>query len=164
MKRFLLLLLCLLLLIPSAMAVDDEGLRPPIHMTITLPDTQLLNIRSQAKKDASALGQARGGTELYVTSIDGQWATVDSNDGTGYALLSYLEVRAEVDCIVQSDGRVRVREKPNGTIDSFLHDGDEVFVKAWCYDSKAVLWARLSTGYVMASYLELVEPTEDDGV
>lgn len=162
MKRFILCLLCLLLPIP-ALAVDDEGLRPPIHMTITLPDTQLLNIRAQAKKDASTYGQARGGDDLYVASIDGDWATVDFDDHTAYVLLRYLEITAEVDCTVRSDGRVRVREKPNGQIGSFLHDGDEVLVKAWSYDSAGTLWARISTGYVMASFLELIESSNEEG-
>ena len=157
------LLLCLA--VPfAALAVDDEGLRPPTHMTITLPDTQLLNVRSQAKRDASAYGQARGGDDLYVTSIDGDWATVDFDGHDAYVLLRYLEITAEVDCVVRSDGRVRIREKPGGKIADFLHDGDEVLVKAWCYDNAGALWARLSTGYVSAAFLELVASTEDDGL
>lgn len=163
MKRFFILILCLLLPV-AALAVDEEGLRPPLHMTVALPDTQLLNIRTQAKKDASTYGQACGGEDLYVSSIDGDWATVDYDSHNAFVLLRYLEITADVDCLVCSDGRVRVREKPSGKVTGFLHDGDMVLVKAWRYDSTGALWARLSTGYVMASFLELIESTEENGI
>lgn len=162
MKRLLVLVICLLLTATTAAAVDEEGLRPPIYMTITLPNTQLHNIRAQPKKEASTLGQARGENDLYVTSLDGDWATVDSDYGTGYVFVSYLEITAEADCVVRSNGRVRVREKPGGSVAGFVYDSDEVFVKAWRYDSKGVLWARLSTGFVMASYLELQETDDEE--
>lgn len=160
MKKLLCILLCCLPL-SSALAVDEEGLRPPISMVVALPDTQLLNIRTMAKKDASTYGQTRGGEDVYVTSLDGAWATVDYEDHNAYVLLKYLEITAEVDCFVRSDGRVRVREKVGGKVSGFLHDGDEVFVKAWSYDSDGKLWARISTGYVMADYLELPNNEEE---
>lgn len=157
-----LVMLMLLLLPIGATAVDDEGLRPPVYMTVSLPDTQLLNVRKQAKKDASTWGTQRGGAQLYVTDLDGAWATVDYDGETGYVLVSFLEITADVDCAVVSDGRVRIREKPGGKVVSFLHDGDTVHVKAWRYDSDGALWARLSSGYVLASYLELKETNEED--
>ncbi|MEG0513025.1 MAG: hypothetical protein RR653_09950, partial [Clostridia bacterium] len=63
----LLVMLTLLLIPIGATAVDEEGLRPPVYMTVALPDTQLLNVRKQAKKDASVWGTQRGDTQLYVT-------------------------------------------------------------------------------------------------
>ena len=157
------LLLTLLLLIPiGAFAVDEEGLRPPSYMMVALPDTQLLNVRKQAKKDASAWGTQRGGTQLYVTELDGAWATVDFDGEMGYVLVAYLEITADVDCTVVSDGRVRIREKPGGKVVGFLHDSDIAHIKAWRYNSEGALWARLSSGYVLASYLELKETYEED--
>lgn len=161
MRRLLCVLLCLLPL-PSARAVDEDGLRPPTGMVIALPDTQLLNVRAMPKKDASTYGQARGGEDVYVTSIDGDWATIDYDGHTAYVLLKYLEITAEIDCVVRSDGRVRVREKVGGKVEGFLHDGDQVLVKAWRYGSDGTLWARLSTGYVMADFLELISNTDEE--
>lgn len=161
MRRLMCILLCLLPL-SSARAVDEDGLRPPVSMSVALPDTQLLNVRTVAKRDASTYGQARGGEDVYVTSIDGDWATIDYDGHTAYVLLKYLEITAEVDCVVRSDGRVRVREKVGGKVDGFLHDGDKVLVKAWRYDSDGSLWARLSTGYVMANFLEPITNTDEE--
>lgn len=102
----------LFMLCRPAFAVDAEGLEAPVYMTVCLPDSQLLNVRKQAKKTASAWGTQRGGTQLYVTELNGAWATVDYDGETGYVLVSYLEIIADVDCVVVSDGRVRIREKP----------------------------------------------------
>lgn len=159
----LLVMLTLLLIPIGATAVDEEGLRPPVYMTVALPDTQLLNVRKQAKKDASVWGTQRGDTQLYVTELDGAWAIVDYDGETGYVLVSYLEITADVDCAVESDGRVRIREKPGGKVVSFLHDGDMVHIKAWRYDSDGALWARISGGYVLASYLELIAEDSEEG-
>ena len=156
--------LVLLLPIPTgAIAVDDEGLRPPVYMTVALPDTQLLNVRKQPKRDASAWGTQRGGMQLYVAELDGDWATVDYDGETGYVLVAYLEINADVDCAIVSDGRVRIREKPGGKISGFLHNGDTAQVKAWRYDSDGALWARLSSGFIMASYLELIAEDGEEG-
>ena len=144
----------------SAFALVDEALAPPVYMTISLPDTQLLNVRKRPRKDASAWDMLRGGSELYVTELNGAWATVDYGGETGYAQLRFLEIPAGVDCVVVSDGRVRIRDSPNGTVLDFAKVGEILTVQAWQYDKDGVLWARLSSGYVMAAFLERVEATE----
>lgn len=164
MKRSVLILILLSLLLPycaRAEPVTAADLWLPCHMTVVLPDTQLLNVRKQPKKDASTWGTFRGGDDVYVTALDGAWATVDYENETGYVLLCYLEITANVACSVVSNGRVRIREQPDGKIISFYQNGELVMILAWRFDSDGKLWARTSAGFVMADFLELVETDED---
>ena len=164
MKRYVLFLLLLSLpLSYSARAepVTAADLWPPCYMTVVLPNTQLLNVRTQPKKDASTWGTFRGGDDVYVTALDGAWATVDYENETGYVQLRYLEITANVACTVVSNGRVRIREQPGGKASSYYQNGELVMVLAWRFDSDGKLWARTSLGFVMSDFLELVENDED---
>lgn len=141
MKRVGWLLLVVLLLPCGADAepVNAADLWPPCYMAVALDNTQLLNVRKQPKKSASTWGTVRGGDDVYVTAIEGAWATVDYDDETGYVLLWYLEITANVACTIVSNGRVRVRVLPGGSIDGFMQDGDSLMVLAWRFDDEGTL-------------------------
>lgn len=163
MKRSVLILMLLSLIVPySARAepITAADLWPPCHMTVALSGTQLLNVRKQPKKDASAWGTYRGGDDIYVTALDGAWAAVDYENETGYVQLRYLEITANVACAIVSNGRVRVRDQPGGKVSGFYQNGEFVMVLAWRFDSEGTLWARISNGFVMADFLEPTEAEE----
>lgn len=163
MKRFI-LLMAMLVLLPYCVRAEPVSVAevwPPCYMTVALGDHQLLNVRKQPEKSASAWGTLRGGEDVYVTAIDGAWATVDYGKETGYVQLRYVEITANTACTVTSNGRVRLRERPGGKLCGFLQDGQTVMALAWQFDDENALWARTATGYVMAEYLDVAEDNEE---
>ena len=89
------------------------------------------------------------GDEVVVYEVSGQWAKVAGGE-TGYVwcsvayLSSALPDRDPQTYTVRSNGRVRVRDTPDGDLVRWLQDGDAVQVQCW-FDG----WAYIGDGYVL---------------
>lgn len=115
------------------------------------------------KLDAGSDVEARFqcGDEVIVYEVSSQWAKVAGGE-TGYVWCSvdYLSSNPPDSdpqtYAVHSNGRVRVRETPDGDLVRWLQDGDTVQVQSWFNG-----WAYIGDGYVLGQWpgggLEAVE-------
>ena len=123
--------------------------------------TSWLNGREEPDKDSSVAARFTVGTDVDVYEVSGNWAKVKGGE-CGYvwcsvAYLSSTPPDAEPQgYTVRSNGRVRVRETPNGDLVRWLEAGDTVQVQSW-FDG----WAYIGDGYVIGKWpgggLEAVE-------
>ncbi|MEA4927549.1 MAG: hypothetical protein VB104_02605 [Candidatus Limiplasma sp.] len=120
-----------------------------------------LNGRAKPERDSDVEARFTIGTEVDVYEVSGQWAKVAGGE-TGYVWCSvdYLSSNPPDSdpqtYAVRSNGRVRVRDTPDGELVRWLEDGDTVQVQTW-FDG----WAYIGDGYVLGQWpgggLEAVE-------
>ena len=145
-------LLFALPLIRAAMAEEAQ----PAAMYVTGVKSWL---NGRAKPDTGSDVEARFtiGTEVDVYEVSGQWAKVAGGE-TGYVwcsvdyLTSVPPDSARQTYTVRANGRVRVRDTPDGDLVRWLADGDTVPVTCWFNG-----WAYIGDGYIQQKYLEASE-------
>ncbi len=113
--------------------------------------TGRLNIRD--KPGGEVVGYLWPGDAVTVLDTADGWAHVEADieAGEGYVSMDYLSDQPADSgtYTVTSDGRVRVRNSPDGSpTGHYLHDGDTVTVTGWLQG-----WARIETGWVDGQYL-----------
>ena len=120
-----------------------------------------LNGRAEPRTDSDVEARFTLGTDVDVYEVSGQWARVAGGEsGFVWCSMAYLTdspQTAEPETFtVRSNGRVRVRETPDGDLVRWLEDGDTVQVT-----SRIDGWAYIGDGYVRESWpgggLEAVE-------
>lgn len=116
--------------------------------------TSWLNGRVEPDKDSGIEARFLLGDTVDVYEVSGQWARVAGGEcGYVWCSVDYL-ASAPPDAepqtyTVRSNGRVRVRETPDGDLVRWLEDGDTVQVQSWFEG-----WAYIGDGYVDKQYLE----------
>ena len=140
------------------LAMAEEAQPTPMYVTGV---KSWLNGRAKPDTDSGVEARFTLGTEVDVYEVSGQWARVAGGE-TGYVWCSvdYLSsTPPDSDpetCVVYSNGRVRVRETPDGNLVCWLEDGDTVQVQCWFEG-----WAYIGDGYVLGKWpgggLEAVE-------
>ena len=133
------------------LAMAEEAQPTPMYVTGV---KSWLNGRAKPDTDSGVEARFTLGTEVDVYEVSGQWARVAGGE-TGYVWCSvdYLSSSPPDSdpqtYIVSSNGRVRLRETPDGNLVCWLEDGDTVQVQCWFEG-----WAYIGDGYVEGKYLE----------
>ncbi len=136
------------------LAMADEAQSTPMYVTGV---KSWLNGRAKPDRDSDVEARFTVGTEVDVYEVSGQWAKVAGGE-TGYVWCSveYLTSNPPDSnpqtYTVRSNGRVRVRETPDGDLVRWLEDDDTVQVQCW-FDG----WAYIGDGYIQQKYLEASE-------
>lgn len=117
-----------------------------------------LNGRAEPRKKSDAVARFLHGDEVEVVELCGGWAKLTDGGEAEYSYVAveYLRTSPELEVIpmrVCSDGRVRVRESPDGKkVKGYVRDGDTVDVLLCCCG-----WAMTKGGWIKSEYLEGVE-------
>ncbi|HNX63408.1 MAG TPA: SH3 domain-containing protein [Candidatus Limiplasma sp.] len=116
--------------------------------------TSWLNGRTSPDTASDVEARFQCGDEVAVYEVSGQWAKVAGGEsGYVWCSVAYLSsTPPDSDpqtCTVRSNGRVRVRDNPDGELVRWLEDGDTVQVQSWFMG-----WAYIGDGYVDKQYLQ----------
>ena len=136
------------------LAMAEEAQPTPMYVTGV---KSWLNGRTNPDTTSDVEARFQCGDEVAVYEVSGQWAKVAGGE-SGYVWCSvdYLSsAPPESDPLtytVRSNGRVRVRETPDGDLVRWLEDGETVQVQCW-FDG----WAYIGDGYIQKKYLEVSE-------
>lgn len=148
MKRYqMLIVVCILL---TFMCVANAE-----TMYVHVGEGTFLNGRHDPKIGSAVEMRLHRGDEVTVLSIDGSWAQIEGGEaGTAWCFVEYLasyppDTDAPLYTVV-SNGRVRVRQSPDGKTVGYVYDGNRVEVR-FVMDG----WAYIGNGYVMAEYLRV---------
>ena len=167
--RILSLLLALLLLGGTALAEE------PVYYVAT-SSTSYLNVREEPTTDSKIITTLdRGATVVPTGSTQGLWVEIQTDarnithhsDGTalqsdplkGWVTLSLLSLEppSNTNGTIVGDGRVRLRNDPDGDFLKWVQPGDAVSVLA-IVNYHENCWRRVrhgdDRGWVMAEYLE----------
>ena len=110
-----------------------------------------LNCRWEPNRKARVETILRYGDSVEVLSIDGGWANVWAGDSL-WCCLDYLSLTPPTDepvqGVIDADGRVAIRETPDGKRIGWVKPGTEVDILG-TLDG----WVRIDKGYVAAEYV-----------
>ncbi len=151
MKRYLALFAAVWLMLALAWAAEAAA---DTTMYVHVRDGTYLNGRHDATKNSATEMRLYRGDAVEVVKLDGGWAEIIGGEaGTCWCCVDYLaEYPPDQDAslyTVVANGRVRVRQSPDGKTERYLQDGDIVEVR-FVVDGWACL---VDGGYVMAEYL-----------
>lgn len=111
-----------------------------------------LNGRERPKKGTDILCYFERGDAVNVIDVKNGWAKLDEGGEASncWVSLDYLtaDLSGRVEMTVGSNGRVRVRDDPNGKVVGYVNDGDVVSV-AVIFEG----WARTDKGWISSDYL-----------
>ena len=155
------IIVAIIFALPLLSMAVAEDVQPTQMYVVDVAEDSWLNGRTQPDKDSSIEARFLLGTEVDVYEVSGQWARVAGGEcGYVWCSVDYLSSTppdAEPQTYtVRSNGRVRVRETPEGDLVRWLEDGDTVQVQSW-FDG----WAYIGDGYMLGQWpggeLEAVE-------
>ena len=148
--------LIVLVLVLAVLAAINGSLaeEQPTQMYVTVSAGRWLNGRYQPDTHSSIEARFQSGDTVDVYEVSGDWARVAGGEsGTVWCDIHYLSATAPDEqpetCTVHADGRVRVRETPDGKLIRWLNNGDTVQVQC-----RIDGWAYIGDGYVQDQYLE----------
>ena len=129
-------------------------------MYVVVDDGSHLNARDKPKTGRTVARLERG-FSVDVVSVKDGWAKISGYSEEEYCYVSsqYLSETPPPEpkpYLITGTGRVRLRDKPNGSKIRWLTPGDEVIVTDWVPD-RGETWAKVTygttRGYVMADFL-----------
>ena len=138
------------LLLAPALACADT-------FTCTVADGQYVNVRNRPAKAAATWGILHTGDTIEAdpAEITDGFLKTTFNGHVAYVSVRYFEIPVDKRCIVEANGRVRVRQSPGGEATGFVKPGTSVHVLAYRYAADGSKWARCTGGsYVSADYLK----------
>ena len=127
---------------------------PAEEMTCTVPKGEFLYVRNRPSTEAEHLGLLYNGDTVEVGETNDGWVYFTCNGQNAYALADYFEVTDGNEYTITANGRVRYREKPNGTVSGFYSVGTVVVVDAWFTDKDGQEWGRIGSYYVVKEFLK----------
>lgn len=114
-----------------------------------------LNGRAEPSKDSERCARFESGEELTVISYkDGWYEVVGSEYGTCWVSADYVSDAPAAEpaaATVTSNGRVALRDKPDGDRVGWLQNGDTVMIY-----STANGWAKIDGGYMQMDYIDYI--------
>ena len=156
MKKVILAIMMALLLPGILSAADsaatgEEGTR----MVCVVPGGQFTRIRSGPSKTSAEVDRIHNGDEIVAVTVDNGFVKFLWDGQYRYAAAEFFEIPDGDKYVVQGNGRVAKRAKPNGQRTGWLSPGIKIDVLAWRYDSKGIMWGRVYGGdYVKKEFLE----------
>lgn len=155
----LLMAVALLWMIVFEPAWAEEGKT----LYVTVEAGSYLKLRD-SPRDGDLRVRMERGEAVTLIEAKGDWAYVACGSEYGWASREYLSTVPPADgpqsAEIISNGRVALRDKPDGSRLKWLHPGDPVIVYGWL-DGAGASWARVDGGYVDADYIK-VEATPDE--
>ena len=144
MKRFLIVLLCLLIVCVSAAADTVFVLCQP---------NSFVYVRSFPRKDAEQAGYAELGDALETDGVTKNgYLHVAGFEGDAWINIGFVTEYPVTVCNlktqINSKGRVACRRSINGTRRKWLKDGSEVVIYAYADD-----WSITNQGFIQTQYL-----------
>ena len=157
MKQYLAFVTAAWLMLALAWAAEATA---DATMYVHVRDGTYLNGRHDATKDSAIEMRLHRGDAVEVVNLEGGWAEIVGGEaGTCWCCVDYLadyppDQGAPLYAVV-TNGRVRVRQSPDGETVRYLQDSDTVEVR-FVVDG----WAYIGDGYVMTDYLERMSDYE----
>ena len=125
-----------------------------MEMTCTVPKGEILYIRNRKSTEATHLGFLSHGDLVQVEENENGWIKFTHENKEAYAVASFFEVTDGQEYTIEANGRVRYRDKANGTMLGFYAVGTKVVVDAWLTDKDGQEWGRIGDHYVMKEFLK----------
>jgi uncharacterized protein YgiM (DUF1202 family) len=152
-KRYLAILAAAWLMLGLA-CLHDAAAENAAVMYVHVRDGTYLNGRHDPVRDSAVEMRLYRGDEVAVIGLADNWVQIEGGEaGSCWCCADYLaDYPPDEDpplYTVVSNGRVRVRQSPDGKTVRYVRAGDTVEVR-FVIDG----WAFLGDGYVMAEYLE----------
>ncbi len=150
-KRYAALLAAVWLMLVLAWAADATE-QPIAQATVTVRHGDL-NGRQSPDVHSPKVAWFPDGDVIDIYEIWGEWAlTKGGETGTCWVCIDYLATEDAGTYTVNSNGRLRIRNTPDGNTVGWLKPGQTVEVLSIFGD-----WARTENGWVMAEYLKVQE-------
>lgn len=129
-------------------------------MFVIVSSDSELNVRERPDKDSSRIGYLDLGDEVNVESERHGWAKLNDLNfelNVGYVSSDYLSDSEPtiMNCkgYVVSNGRVALRDKPNGERKDWVNDGERLEI-----EFKVGNWYKVKDrGYVSSEFVEVIE-------
>ena len=153
MRRILMATAMILMLHAFTGALPAARADEPQTLTCVVSESQYVNVRKQPRSDAGTWGRLHNGDTIEVEGVSGGWIEFSFGGRTAYVSARYFELDESGWYTVEANGRVRLRDTPNGERVGWLEPGSTVHVNGWRYGSDDALWARCGSQYVAAEYL-----------
>lgn len=161
-KRFMAAILVLLLVAAAGCSCADEDEDEGVIAYTSVDAGSVLRVHVNASISSEVFFFLERGEQVFVEEIEGQWAKVSRGGDWGWCVTEYLSDRnpddVDGDYVVSSNGRVRVRNKPDGDKIRYVYDGDRVCVEG-VKERDGRLWAFVGDGFVMMDYLRKEDDT-----
>ena len=154
MKRFLILVAVAWIMVVMAWASKALAAADTTVMYVHVREGTMLNGRREPSVDSPIVMRMERGFAVDVLSVKNGWARIiGSESGTCWCSVDYLASYhpdgKPVYGTVVSNGRVRIRQSPDGETVGYVRNGDQVEVR-FRIDG----WAYIGSGYVMTEFLE----------
>lgn len=146
MKRILMLIITAAMLLAPLCAQAQT-------LTCIVSESQYVNVRKQPRSDASSWGKLHNGDTIEPESVTGGWIEFSFSGKKAYVSVKFFEEDGGGLYTVSANGRVRVRNAPNGERVDWAEPGETVSVEGWRYGTDGALWARCGSWYIAAEYL-----------
>lgn len=137
-KFMFILMIIMMLFIVACVFILESFITDAVaeEMYVIVSDESYLNVRQNPKKDSEVVGYLTFAEQVNVDSISDGWAYMTGlgfESSVGYSRSCYLSknkpTKIDKDAIVVSDGRVALRESPNGEKKKWLKNGESVHVE-----------------------------------
>ena len=150
MKCFLVLLAAVWLMLGLALLHTATAAEQPIGQATVSVTRGDLNGRQSPDVHSAKVAWYQDGETISIYEVSGEWALTDGSEaGTCWVSIHYLTTEDAGAYTVTSNGRLRVRNTPDGDTIGWLKPGQTIDVLAIFGG-----WARTESGWVMAEYLE----------
>ena len=148
-KRYAVLLAAVWLMLTLAWVADASEPQPIAQATVTVTRGDL-NGRQRPDIRSPKVAWYKDGEIISIYEISGEWALTDGSEyGTCWVNINYLTTDNAGTYVVNSNGRLRIRNTPNGDTIGWLKPGQTINVLAIFGG-----WARTDNGWVMAEFLQ----------
>lgn len=168
---------CVLLLCAALLAATAHAEAKTMYY-VAVSSTSYLNVRERPTTNADVVTTFDRGAEIAATgTMNGLWVEVQTesvtisyhSDGTkttsdplkGWVMLSMLSIEqpfSDKSGVVTGNGRVRLRDNPDGSFMKWMQPGDQVGVLA-VVEFDGAKWYRVrhgdDRGWLLADYLEI---------
>ena len=153
MKKFVLVLLFILVVAMVVLASPRGYSAIGETMYVSIQDNTWLNGRAEPNRQANIECHFSNGDTVTVLEVENGWAKVDEGGEAdcSYVKWDYLisDLKGPAPMTVASNGRVRLRDNPDGKeVTGYAENGDVVNV-AFFFGG----WAKTDNGWINADYL-----------
>jgi uncharacterized protein YgiM (DUF1202 family) len=155
---FILLGFTVLLTIVSTIFNLHNALGEGTVMYVAVSPDSYLKVRYGPGKNYEVIAQLKRGEKVTVEEERGVWVYVKESEG--WVSMKYLSTRQLSDepeqGVIQANGRVNLRNEPDGKLVNYLPVGTEVTIYGYLMGNDCE-WVKVDGGYVSAEYVKVEE-------